>query len=108
MDQKTRKLITMHKALQTRDDVDILYESWKEGGRGLASTEDSVDTSIQWLEDYIEKRRGRLVIATRNNTDNTRNNRTTITRKQKWEENNSMDVLSDKQATSYTRKRGRG
>ena len=30
-----------------------------------------------------------------------RNNRTTITRKQKWEENNCMDVLSDLQVTSY-------
>ena len=29
---------------------------------------------------------GRLVTATRNNTDNTRINRTEITRKQKWEE----------------------
>ncbi len=38
-----------------RDDVDRLYVSRKEGGRGLASIEDSVDASIQRLEDYIEK-----------------------------------------------------
>ena len=38
------------------------------------------------LEDYIEKRRERLITTTRNNTDNTRINRTKITRKQKWEE----------------------
>ena len=35
MDQRTRKLITMHKALHPRDDVDRLYVSRKKGGRGL-------------------------------------------------------------------------
>ena len=33
MDQRTRKLMTMHKALHPRDDVDRLYVSRKEGGR---------------------------------------------------------------------------
>ena len=46
MDQRTRKLMTMHKALHPRDDVDRLYVSRKERGRGLAGTEDSVDASI--------------------------------------------------------------
>ena len=48
--------MTMHKVLHPRDDVDRLYVSRREGGRGLASIEDDVDTSIQRLEDYIEKR----------------------------------------------------
>ena len=47
--------MTMHKALHPRDDVDRLYVPGKQGGRGLASIEDSVDASIQLLEDYIEK-----------------------------------------------------
>ena len=51
MDQRTRKLMAMHKALHLRDDVDRLYVPRKEGGRGLASIEESVDTSIQRLED---------------------------------------------------------
>ena len=84
MNQRTSKLMTMHKALQTRDDVDRQYVSRKEGGRGLASIEDCVDTSIQRLEDYIEKYKRGLTTAIRNNTDNTRDNRMTITRKQKW------------------------
>ena len=46
MDQKTRKLMTMPKALNPRDDVDRLYVSRKEVGRGLANIEDSVDASI--------------------------------------------------------------
>ena len=86
MDQRTRKLMTMHKPLHPRDDVDRLYVARKEGGRGLASVEDSVDTSIQRLEDYIEKREGGLITAIRNNTDNTIDNRMTKTKKQKWEE----------------------
>ena len=85
-DQKTRKLMTMHKALHPRNDVDRLNVSRKEGGRGLASIEDSVDASIQRLEDYIEKHDGGLIAAIRNDTDYTMDNRMTITRKQKWEE----------------------
>ena len=86
MDRRTRKLMTMHKALHPRDDVDRLYVSRIEGGRGLACIEDSVDASIQRLKDYIQKHEGRLITATRNETENTMNNRMTITRKQKWEE----------------------
>ena len=70
------------------------YVSRKEGGRGLAITEDSVDASIQRLEDHIEKQEEGLITAPRNDTDNTKTNRT-ITMKQKWEENNSMGVLND-------------
>ena len=85
MDQITRKLMTMHKAIHPRDKVDRLYVSRKDGGRGLTSIEDSVDASIQRLKDYIQKHDGGLITATRNETKNTMNNRMTITRKQKWE-----------------------
>ena len=77
--------MTMHKALHPRDNVERLYVSRKEGGRGLASIEDSVDASIQQLEDNIEKHKRGLITAIRNDTDNTMDNRMTITRKQKWE-----------------------
>ena len=94
MDQRTRKLMTMHKALHPRDDVDRLYVSRKEGGRGLASIGDSIDASIQRLEDYIEKHERRLITTIRNDTDNTIDDRMTTTRKQKWEKNNSMAALN--------------
>ena len=58
----------------------------KEGRRRLASIDDSVDASIQRLEDYIEKHEGGLITAIRNDTDNTMDNKMTITKKQKWEE----------------------
>ena len=83
MDQRTRKLMTMHKALHPRDDVDRLYVSRKEAGRGLASIEDSVDASIQRLKVCIQKHEGGLITATRNETENTMNNTMKITRKQK-------------------------
>ena len=76
--------MAMHKALHPRDDVDGLYVLRKAGGRGVTSIEDSVDTSIQ-LENYTEKNEGGLITATRNNTDNTKANRMSITRKQKCE-----------------------
>ena len=86
MEQRTRKLMTMHKALHSRNDIDRLYVSRKEGGRGLASIEDSVDASIQRLEDYIGKHERGLITSIKNYTDNTMENRMIITRKQKWEE----------------------
>ena len=87
--------MTMHKALHPRDDVDKLYVSRTEEGRGLASIDDSVYASIRRLEDYIEKHEGLLITATRNDTDNTIDIRMTITRKQKWEGNKFMGVLND-------------
>ena len=83
MDQRTRKLMTMHKALNPRDNVDRLYVSRKEGGRGLTSIEDSADASIQRLEVYIQKHDGGLITAIINDNHNTMDNRMTITRKQK-------------------------
>ena len=85
MDQRTRKLMTMHKSLYPREDVDRLYVSRKEGRRGLASIEDTVDASIQRFEDYIEKHERGLITAIRNDTDNTMDERMTTTRKQRWE-----------------------
>ena len=77
--------MTIHKALHPRNDVDRLYVPIKEGGRGLASFEDSVDTPIQRLEEYIEKHERGLITTIRNNSDNTIDNIMTKTRKQKWE-----------------------
>ena len=64
----------MHKALHHRDDVDRLYVSRNEGERGLASIEDSIDASIQRLEDYIAKHKRGLITAIRNDIENNDNN----------------------------------
>ena len=70
-----------NKALHPRDDFDRLCVSRKEGGRGLASIKDSVDASVQWLEDYIEKHKGRPITTIRNDANNMMANKMTITRK---------------------------
>ena len=54
MNQRTRKLMTMHKVLHPRNDVDRLYVLKKEGGRGLTSIQSSNNVSIQWQEDCIK------------------------------------------------------
>ena len=46
MDQRTRKLMTIQQTLHLRHDVNRLYGSRKEGGKGLATVEDNVDASI--------------------------------------------------------------
>ena len=74
--------MTLRKALDLRDNVDRLYVSRKEGGRGFASIEDSVDASIQ-LEDCIEKHEGGLITATRNDTNNTKTNRNKTKKEEK-------------------------
>ena len=51
----------------------------------ILSIEDSVDASIHRLKDYIEKHERGLIIAIRNNTDNTIDDRMTITRETKME-----------------------
>ena len=70
--------MAMHKALHPRDDIDR-----KEGGKGLASIEDSLDALIQRLEDYIEKHERGLITAIRKDTDDTIDDRMTLTWKQK-------------------------
>ena len=79
MDQRTWKPMTMHKALHPQDDVDRLYVSRDKEGRRLAIIEDGVEASIQQLEDYIEKRGGIQITATRNNTKNMMSSGTTTT-----------------------------
>ena len=51
IDQRTRKFMTMCKALHVRFDIDTLNVSGKEGGRGLANIEDNVNASIRGLDD---------------------------------------------------------
>ena len=50
IDLRTRKLMTMYNVLHTRDDIDIIYVSRKEGESEKFSIEDSVDASIRELE----------------------------------------------------------
>ena len=74
-DKKVGKLMTMHKALHLRDDVDRLYVSRKESGKWLSRIEDCVDAST--LEDYIKKSKKRLITTVSNSDGILRTDRTT-------------------------------
>ena len=53
----------MHKAPHPKSNVDRLYISRKEGGRGLCSIEDTIETSKIGLESYITVTNERLLSA---------------------------------------------
>ena len=84
-DVKNSKGVNNNNDNNNNNNVDRLNVSRKEGGRGLASIEDTVDASIQRLEDYIEKHERGLITTIRVDTDNTIDERVTTTRKQEWE-----------------------
>ena len=97
--------MTMHKVLNPRVDRDIQYLSRFEEGRRLASVEDRFDTTIRCLEDY-KKKRAKL-------TDNSypkSNTQGPIERQQlenkSENKNNCMDISSDKEAKSFTKRIG--
>ena len=50
---------------ENRFDVYLPYVSRKEGGRGLTNNEDSLDTSVSRIEDYIKGNKERLITATK-------------------------------------------
>ena len=85
MDQWTRQLMSRYKALRSKEDIHRHYESRKKGGRGIASNGNCVDVSILEVGNFIKKNKERVITTARNSTDNIRRNKTTITRKQKWE-----------------------
>ena len=66
--------------------------------------EDSVDKSKKRIKYYIEKRRGRLITATKNNTDYTRIKRRKYPENQNGKKNNYVDVLRLQQIRSCTKK----
>ena len=96
--------MTVHKALQSQR---IGRQPMCQGS-GLSDIQSSVNASIQRLNDYIKKRGGRLITATRKNTDDTSINKTKITRKQKWEDIICVNFSSDEEAKSNSRKEGNG
>ena len=50
MDRRTRKIMTIHRALNLKSDVARIYLSRNEGGRGLINVEDTAKLAILGLE----------------------------------------------------------
>ena len=65
LDKKTRKLLTMHNGLHPKSNVDRIYIPREEGGRGLISVEDCVESVTLGLERYINDSDERLIKAAR-------------------------------------------
>ena len=65
MDRSTRKLMTMHRALNLKSNVARIYLFCKEDGRGLRSVEDTLKSAILGLERYVLKSQEGLLIAGR-------------------------------------------
>ena len=63
MDRKSRKLLSIYRALHPQADVDRLYVKRSLGGRGMISIEDCVKVEINNLREYTEGSNERLKIA---------------------------------------------
>ena len=63
LDRKTRKLLTIHGALHPRSNVNRLYLPRREGGRGLTSVEDAINTEERNINVYISQSQERLLKA---------------------------------------------
>ena len=81
MDQRTRKLMTMHKALHPCEDVDRPRKEEED----LPASKTALTHPHTTTRRLHRKHEGGLITAIRNNTDNMIDNRRTKTRKQKWE-----------------------
>ena len=72
--------MTMHKAVNPGDDIDIVYVPRKER-RELTSIEDCENATIQGFKEYTRISKEKLITAITNNNGNVRSNRTTKSRK---------------------------
>ena len=62
LDRRTRKLLTMHKGLHPRADVDRLYIPRKAGGRGLRKIKDTIENEERNLATYIWNNTGQQML----------------------------------------------
>lgn len=65
LDRKTRKLMTANKALHPKSDVDRLYLSRKEGGRGLIQVRQTIEEEEKSLYEYINNSQEAALIQVR-------------------------------------------
>ena len=97
-------MLTMHNGLHPKSNIDRLYLSRIESGRGLIGVQDTRETAIFRLRNYKRNRKERLLIAAHTiekdedrETSNEYKKRKNNERKKPWTQNNYMDNLSGKQ-----------
>ena len=62
MDRKTRKLLTLHGALHPRADVDRIYVTRREGGRGLRQLETAHKNAILKMGQFVVQQAGDMLM----------------------------------------------
>ena len=102
MDKITRKLMTMHKALHPKDDIDGVYMSNKEG-RGLTSIENSIDALILQFEYFIKKSKERISTVTKT-TQTTQKSTEQHLENKNGKKNKSMNISSVKRIRSLSKR----
>ena len=65
IDRRTRKFLTMQHGFHPKSIVNRLYLSRSEDGRGLTGVQDTVETAILGLGNYVRNSKERLLIAAR-------------------------------------------
>ena len=60
----------MHETLDPKDDIDRLFVSKKEGGRGHVNIEYCIEATIQGLEECAKKSKERLITAAKHSNIN--------------------------------------
>ena len=102
IDRWTRIWLTMHNGFHPKSNVDWLYLSRSECGRGLIGVQDTVETAILRLRNYVRNSKEGLLIAARTTgeedreTPNEYKKRKRMKGKYSGQKNNYMDNLSGK------------
>ena len=63
LDRKTRKILTIHGVLYPRSNISRLYLTRREGGRGIISVEDAINTEERNISVYMSQSQERLLKA---------------------------------------------
>ena len=71
LDQKMRKLLTIHGQHHPKADVDRLYVPRKQGGRGLMQLEAAHAVEITKLVEYVDRKEDPLIQVVRTHQHNT-------------------------------------
>jgi len=71
LDQKTRKLLTIHGQHNTKADVDRLCVPTKQGGRGLKQLEAAFAVEITKLVEYVDMKEDPIIQVVRTHQHNT-------------------------------------
>ena len=72
IDRRTRKLLTMHNGFHPKSNVDQMYLSRSEGGRGLIGVQETAETAILGLRNYVRNNKEGLLTAVRTIEDGDR------------------------------------